>query len=87
VRDLAPVRFVGRISYSFYLLHVIGLSLALRFEPQGTLALFVLGVLCTIPLAWISWRCVEVPFMRLAGASHVKPTSSGSPTLFQPARD
>jgi exopolysaccharide production protein ExoZ len=87
VLDLPPVRFVGRISYSFYLLHVIGLSLALRFEPQGTLALFVLGVLCTIPLAWISWRCVEVPFMRLARASNVKPTSSGSATFFQPARD
>jgi peptidoglycan/LPS O-acetylase OafA/YrhL len=36
VLDLPPVHFVGRISYSFYLLHLIGLSLALRFEPQGT---------------------------------------------------
>ena len=87
VLDLPPVRFVGRISYSFYLLHVIGMSLALRFEPQGTLALFVLGVLCTIPLAWISWRCVEVPFMRLARAAKVKPASSGSSALFPAARD
>ena len=87
VLDLPPVRFVGRISYSFYLLHVIGMSLALRFEPQGTLALFVLGVLCTIPLAWISWRCIEVPFMRLARAAKVKPASSGSSALFPAARD
>ena len=87
VLDLPAVRFVGRISYSFYLLHVIGLSLALRFEPRSTLALFVLGVLCTIPLAWISWRCIEVPFMRLARVANVQPTSSGSPASFQAARD
>jgi exopolysaccharide production protein ExoZ len=48
VLDLPPVRFVGRISYSFYLLHVIGLSLALRlccalFQSRG-----FLGAL---------WRC------------------------------
>jgi peptidoglycan/LPS O-acetylase OafA/YrhL len=64
--DWLPIRFVGRISYSFYLLHVVGLSLALRFDPQSTLALFGLAVLCTIPMAWISWRTVEVPFMKLA---------------------
>lgn len=64
--DLPPVRFVGRISYSFYLLHVVGLSLALRFGPKSTLPLFGLAVLCTIPMAWISWRCVEVPFMKLS---------------------
>ena len=85
--DVPPVRFVGRISYSFYLLHVIGLSLALRFEPQSTLALFGFGVLCTIPMAWISWRCIEVSFMKLARSSVFKPTTRSSPALFQASRD
>ena len=87
VLDLPPVRFVGRISYSFYLLHVVGLSLALRFEPQGTVALFVLGVLCTIPLAWISWRCIEVPFMQLARAPTFKFTTPSSAARFQAPSD
>jgi len=69
VLDWAPVRFVGQISYSFYLLHLIGMSLALRCEPQSTLAFFALSVLFTIPIAWISWGCVEIPFMKLARSS------------------
>jgi peptidoglycan/LPS O-acetylase OafA/YrhL len=89
VLDAPPVHFVGRISYSFYLLHLIGLSLALRFEPQSTLALFGLGVVCTIPIAWISWRFIEVPFMKLARLSlfNVKLTTRSSSAAFQAPRD
>jgi peptidoglycan/LPS O-acetylase OafA/YrhL len=86
--DWTPVRFVGRISYSFYLLHLIGLSLALRCDPQSTPTLFGLGVLFTIPIAWISWRCIEVPFIRLARSSifDVIPIS-GTPAVLQTPRD
>jgi peptidoglycan/LPS O-acetylase OafA/YrhL len=89
VLDLPPVHFVGRISYSFYLLHVIGLALALRFEPRGAFSLFVLGVLCTVPLAWISWRCIEIPFMRMAKSSvfDMRPTTRSRSAELQPARD
>ena len=89
VLDAPPVHFVGRISYSFYLLHLVGLSLALRFEPQSTLALFGLGVVCTIPIAWISWRLIEVPFMKLARLPlfNVKLMTPGSPAVFQAPSD
>jgi exopolysaccharide production protein ExoZ len=82
--DLLPVRFVGQISYSFYLLHVIGLSLALRFGPSSTLPLFGLAVLCTLPMAWISWRFVEMPFMKLARSPffYMKSTIASSPEPF-----
>jgi exopolysaccharide production protein ExoZ len=60
--DSAAVRFFGRISYSFYLLHVIGLSLAIRTVPLSSIPLFVFGVAFTAPLAWLSWRLVEKPF-------------------------
>jgi len=68
--DLSPVRFLGRISYSFYLLHLLGLSAALGIVPKlpdlpYALALFAVGAIVTIPMAWLMWRCVEVPFIQL----------------------
>jgi exopolysaccharide production protein ExoZ len=74
--DLGVVRFYGRISYSFYLLHPIGISIAIRWLAplalQPTIASVVLttvlAVLCTTPLAWASWRAIEVPSKRLGRA-------------------
>jgi len=60
-----PVRFLGQISYSFYLLHPVGLSLANRVAGQSTLLLFSLGLLFTIPIAWLSWRFIEKPFVEM----------------------
>jgi len=71
--DFRIVRFYGRISYSFYLLHLLGIAMAVRvlapFEPQPNVASIVmtalLAVLFTTPLAWASWRMIEVPSKRL----------------------
>ena len=71
--DLRIVRFYGRISYSFYLLHPIGISIAtkwlapLALQPTITSGALttVLAVLCTTPLAWASWRAIEAPSKRL----------------------
>ena len=67
-------RFYGRISYSFYLLHpltflVMGaipgpLSRLLEAGVPGvilSLALTIASVLVITPLAWLSWRFVEIP--------------------------
>jgi exopolysaccharide production protein ExoZ len=62
--DLPPIRFVGRISYSFYLLHMIGLAVAIAVAPNSSFTQFLVAVLVTLPLAWISWRCIEIPFLR-----------------------
>ncbi|TMK36300.1 MAG: hypothetical protein E6G70_31560 [Alphaproteobacteria bacterium] len=65
VLDSIVVRFFGRISYSFYLLHMIGLSLAVRTVPPSSILYFVFGVAYTAPMAWLSWRLVEKQFISL----------------------
>ncbi len=84
VLDNAVVRFFGRISYSFYLLHVIGLSLAARTVPPSALPLFVLAVVYTAPMAWLSWRMIEVPCIRWGRSG--KPRWTGSTPAPQRAR-
>jgi peptidoglycan/LPS O-acetylase OafA/YrhL len=71
--DLAAVRFYGKISYSFYLLHVLGMLFADRIlglagislsglpVSVGTIALTVLSVMVTTPAAYLCWRFVEKP--------------------------
>ena len=70
--DLGPVRFYGRISYSFYLLHMLGLAFAFRFFDQmvnatgvplsvATIFLTLASILITTPGAYLSWRFVELP--------------------------
>ena len=83
--DFGPVRFYGKISYSFYLLHVLGMLFADRLLTRagvslaglpvsvGTIALTVLSVMVTTPAAYLSWRFIEMPCInfgkRIAGAS------------------
>ncbi len=71
--DFGLVRFYGKISYSFYLLHVLGMLFANRIlslagvslsglpVSVGTIALTVLSVMVTTPAAYLSWRFVEKP--------------------------
>jgi peptidoglycan/LPS O-acetylase OafA/YrhL len=73
--DLAVVRFYGRISYSFYLLHPLALwsttwstLYVIRQFPAMPVTLILvaafLGSLAMItPLAWLSWRFAELPAM------------------------
>ena len=71
--DFALARFYGRISYSFYLLHLIGISLAFRLTDPAAwhatglpLSLTVIlttavSILLTTPAAYLSWRFIEIP--------------------------
>ena len=69
--DQPVISFYGRISYSFYLLHMIGLSIAVRictidgWPMLSILLSIVLGVLLTTPMAWMSWRFIEKPFIAI----------------------
>jgi peptidoglycan/LPS O-acetylase OafA/YrhL len=71
------LRFYGRISYSFYLLHPLILMVAwnqpdllgqfIRAEfPPALLAaiMFGISVLLVTPLAMLSYRFIELPSMR-----------------------
>ena len=82
--DFKLARFYGKISYSFYLLHMLGILFAGRL--LGPMVLYVSGlsvfavsvlttffaILLVTPLAYLSWRFIELPFIavgRRLGAS------------------
>jgi exopolysaccharide production protein ExoZ len=71
--ETRPARFYGAISYSFYLLHLLGISFAIRLldplrlyaEGMAISAVVVLttlvAILLTTPAAWLSRRLIEIP--------------------------
>lgn len=64
--SLAPIRFVGRISYSLYLWHWPVIVLLLLGLPAAELdlRLSMVAVLLSFALALLSWRFVEEPLRR-----------------------
>lgn len=61
----APMRFIGKISYSWYLWHWPLLSLA-RICSDRPLSIWQALSICAVALviAWLSWRFIEQPFRR-----------------------
>jgi peptidoglycan/LPS O-acetylase OafA/YrhL len=59
-----PLLFTGRISYSMYLYHWIVLLLWTRYMPPIGWLSFPLYVATVFAIGWVSWRYVEVPFLR-----------------------
>ena len=89
--EISIVRFYGRISYSFYLLHFLTLhvtvTLFVRAAPQGwvgshvglaTLLFLAISLGIVTPLAWLSWRFVEIPAIRFSKALFSRETESAS---------
>ncbi len=84
--DFKLVRFYGRISYSFYLLHLLGISFAFRvFDPFAIYAFGVplsittvlatlASILLTTPLAYLAWRFVETPAIKFGRIFGERPT-------------
>jgi peptidoglycan/LPS O-acetylase OafA/YrhL len=87
--DFRIVRFYGRISYSFYLLHPLSFlaigwpAIALKFyfpaTPVTLLAAFtfVTSVLLVTPIAYLSWRYVEMPGVALGRRFGTRKPTSG----------
>jgi peptidoglycan/LPS O-acetylase OafA/YrhL len=66
--------FLGTISYGIYLYHVpvfvtLGKSTGLPTDPGGLAAWLGAGILATVVLAWLSWKLVERPAIRLGQRS------------------
>jgi peptidoglycan/LPS O-acetylase OafA/YrhL len=88
--DSKLARFYGRISYSFYLLHPLGIAVVFRaLDPQalGDLGLPIsLTVICataaavliTTPAAYLSWRLIEAPAISFGkSVYHAAQTATG----------
>ena len=59
----APLRFLGKISYSLYLWHWPLLVLPLMFLERALSGVeIVVAVAAAIGISWLSWRFVEQPF-------------------------
>lgn len=68
-------QFLGRISYSFYLFNVLFLELicdrvrqypwAVAHPLEAGISIAAVVIACTIPVAWMSWTYIEMPFNRL----------------------
>lgn len=76
---------LGRRSYGLYLWHVPVLSLCGAFGLTP-IAHVTTGVVLSFALAWVSWRWVEQPFLRLNALSHGRSRSARRETRPMPLR-
>jgi peptidoglycan/LPS O-acetylase OafA/YrhL len=92
--DHRAARFMGRISYSFYLWNFPVLYALTTFgfavisadhwlQTPNVMAgvLFIVSALITIPVAWLSYRMVELPMIRLAKSAALRTTSASTPPV------
>jgi exopolysaccharide production protein ExoZ len=91
VLDAPVVRFYGRISYSFYLLHPIGIAVAFRVLDTNSLpvgaaiaATGLTAVAVTTAMAWPSWRLIEKPFVALGKRFDGRRADAARPIAAQP---
>lgn len=68
VLESAPMRWIGRLSYSLYLWHILAFDIGLRLIPGGGarfVAAMLLGWALTFALSMACYRYVEQPFFAL----------------------
>jgi peptidoglycan/LPS O-acetylase OafA/YrhL len=70
-----PLRFLGRVSYSAYLYHLLVLALWNAFLPPLGWASLPLYLATVFSIAWISWRYVESPFLK----ARIRPSIASPP--------
>jgi peptidoglycan/LPS O-acetylase OafA/YrhL len=68
--ELAPVRYLGKVSYGFYIYHYFFPAFAqyagrVSFIPHASGLLTVFQFLCTVAVAGASWRYIEQPILAL----------------------
>ncbi len=66
---LAPLRWIGRISYGLYLYHYpLYFAFGIRHpdHPEPSMTHVGLGLAGVFVIAWLSWRVIERPLVRLA---------------------
>lgn len=64
--ETAPMKWIGRHSYSLYLWHLLAFELAEHFlKPFGPVPTYAVGWVLALALAALSYRWVETPFFAL----------------------
>jgi peptidoglycan/LPS O-acetylase OafA/YrhL len=65
---IAPIRFLGTVSYSLYLLHGIALGLAVHClsSVMPIWSVMVVGAMGSIAMAGLGYKLIEAPSIRLA---------------------
>ncbi len=72
----APLLWLGRISYSLYLTHILVGDLLAHFFGRGAYLLPTVKVLCSLAVADLCFRFVERPSFVLSGSKPRLPTAS-----------
>jgi peptidoglycan/LPS O-acetylase OafA/YrhL len=80
------LRFIGLISYSFYIWHHAVLSVLIpRFPasllPYHTLLLFAITLILTMPVAYVSYLLCERPFIAARKHAHERVSLEPAPAL------
>lgn len=83
--SLRPLRWLGRISYGFYLLHILleplfdRIGLTVAHADTGSLYIvvrFIVAFPVSAALAWLSFRYLELPLLRRRPAPRSAPSLS-----------
>ncbi|MGZ5033956.1 MAG: acyltransferase family protein [Usitatibacter sp.] len=61
-----PLAFLGRISYSAYLYHLLVLAVLLKHaDTLPRAAVFPVFMFATVALSWLSWHFIEQPWQKI----------------------
>jgi peptidoglycan/LPS O-acetylase OafA/YrhL len=83
VARFAPLAWLGRISYAFYVLHILlqplydDLGQSLSHAASGTLyqaARFAVALPLTTLAAWLSYHVLELPFLQAKWRFPLRPS-------------
>ena len=85
--DRRPFVFLGRISYSLYLWHLVPVQVAANeFAPTQATQALAWGVLAAaVGMAWASHQWIEVPFLRCGTRLRRRLRQQLAPSRPQPA--
>lgn len=92
---IAPLRYLGKISYGLYVLHPIALVLMIDAARKGwwrfhsPLLFFAACVCLSITVAAASWHCMELPILQLRnrfGKRRAQPVIGAEPLLSEPSQ-
>jgi peptidoglycan/LPS O-acetylase OafA/YrhL len=70
--ELRPLAWLGRISYSVYLWHLLIVAEVAKHHPDAPLAVAAIAVPLTLCIGWLSYRVIERPLLSSAGRARLR---------------